>query len=543
MAELAETYGLEEDFVIQVIDAMSGPQRSARHSDLVWKALLKGGQQFFDAAKNLWLNSTANPIGFVVATGLAGYLLQTAVNLFQAMTGAHDQADGPSAIVWAVLGLHLACFARHGRMRFPAMSSGIMAGALLAGALLRTGRISVFDVGFAVSSGLLYFVFGALMTLMGGYIAAGRQARNLSGLSRQEALDRRFAIKERLKKLGPLRAHQSDRRRFDALKSGSRWILLALCGGALAGLFRVLVLGGYQVAFPGSDLTRDPVYALLRIIAAGATVLAFLFVGFIAGGVRRSLASQVLAFLGFAAAGFFPLGIFGFQFGVRQFAPEQLPSYGMLLAMSGILTGIGSHIEESARLQRRRDSDDPATLVAELVLIEKHLNRDASANFVLCLDVARSTAMKAGQDPLEVEWSFRELQRLWSESAEANGGSVLSTAGDGAILTFSDAYDALRAAKDAQTRLGWFNMRVNRLEAPFRVRAGLHTGEAQGALGEVQYNDVIDIAAHFQEHAPVGGILVSETFARLVSEEPLTELKDPVDGLKAFLVVNPTLGA
>ena len=111
------------------------------------------------------------------------------------------------------------------------------------------------------------------------------------------------------------------------------------------------------------------------------------------------------------------------------------------------------------------------------------------------------------------------------------------------ILAFSDPYDALRAAKDAQTRLGWFNMRVNRLDTPFRVRAGLHAGEAQGALGEVQFNDIIDITAHVQERAPVGGILVSETIAQHLSEEPLTELKDPIDGLKAFLVVNPTFGA
>lgn len=542
---VAAEFGYSAQFVSQVLEALAAPQFESRKSEHFWKSVARILSQGWDKLKELWLKCTDSPFVFVLATLLAGVLLSYGVLMANPQAGAVVGVDFGEILSWVFV-LHFACFARHGMLRYPIFSAGIVA----LGAYLLNIRVATAGPNQALSLlaaslliGSLYAFLGSVAALVGGFVAVRRRARTIHTLSRQEALERLFFLKERLGKLGPKLERASTKASWlDRRHSDAHWPLVAFVGGLALGALRVLILGGYQHLFP-NDGKVDHVFTAFRVFSIVVTGLSFLGIGFISGDVRKAVASQFLAYAAMLLTNFIHLGVFGFAFAVQQLEAPRLLAMVPLLLLSGLLSGFGAQIEDSARRKRRLDSNDPASLVAEMVLLQRRLNAESAARCVLSVDVARSTAMKADQDPLVVEWSFREYHKLLQECAEDSGGQVLSTAGDGAVLTFADCGDALRAARDIHTRLSWFNMRVNRLDSPFRVRIGLHADEVQGELKHVQFTHVIDIAAHVQNQAPIGGILVTSPVASQLPDEGLTELKDNIEGHMVMLVVNPTMGA
>jgi class 3 adenylate cyclase len=88
-----------------------------------------------------------------------------------------------------------------------------------------------------------------------------------------------------------------------------------------------------------------------------------------------------------------------------------------------------------------------------------------------------------------------------------------------------------------------FNSQVNRLVDPLRLRIGIHCGQTASSLQEVPYNELIDIAAHVEASAPVGGIAVTEQVVKYIEDEAVAEIKDEIDGHRVSIVLNPTNAA
>jgi class 3 adenylate cyclase len=151
--------------------------------------------------------------------------------------------------------------------------------------------------------------------------------------------------------------------------------------------------------------------------------------------------------------------------------------------------------------------------------------------------------MKAAADPLKVEYSFREYQKLIDRITQEHRGHVHNTMGDGAVSAFNTCADAFTAARQLQTEIASFNMNVNRLETPFRLRIGLHQGVIAGELDKIEFTEVIDIAAHVQGAAPIGGIAATETVMPSLSEHQFAQLQGTIDGCRVFIAMNPTLDA
>ena len=143
--------------------------------------------------------------------------------------------------------------------------------------------------------------------------------------------------------------------------------------------------------------------------------------------------------------------------------------------------------------------------------------------------------MKASADPLVVEYSFREYQNWLAETSAQFGGRVHSTAGDGAVINFNRCEDALAAASAIQDGLAEFNRDHNRLTLPFRLRIGLHSGQVIGELDQVQFAEVIDIAAHIQGASPVGAVGVSDDVATNLSAVEFVHLQKEIDGHQIYL--------
>jgi class 3 adenylate cyclase len=122
-----------------------------------------------------------------------------------------------------------------------------------------------------------------------------------------------------------------------------------------------------------------------------------------------------------------------------------------------------------------------------------------------------------------------------------HGGWEIKGEGDGFMLAFSTADDALRFATDLQRRLCTFTWPPD--VSPIQVRLGIHRGELIRDGGDLFGRTVI-IGARVASHAKGGEVLATEDVRRAVDESfcfgPSRDLV--LKGLKGVHTVHPLLG-
>jgi class 3 adenylate cyclase/pSer/pThr/pTyr-binding forkhead associated (FHA) protein len=128
------------------------------------------------------------------------------------------------------------------------------------------------------------------------------------------------------------------------------------------------------------------------------------------------------------------------------------------------------------------------------------------------VDVVDSYGLKArATRPDAIIYSFDRFRDFACRVIEEFEGHFLNSNGDEIMSFFESANNAVRYGSALLERLPEFNQTQNRLDAPFRVRIGVHTGEALvDRRRGVAFSTALDIAGHLQKHAPIGGLLVSE---------------------------------
>jgi TolB-like protein/class 3 adenylate cyclase len=148
---------------------------------------------------------------------------------------------------------------------------------------------------------------------------------------------------------------------------------------------------------------------------------------------------------------------------------------------------------------------------------------------IMFTDIAGYTAMM-GEDEehaFEILQKNRDIQR---PAIENYGGRWIKEMGDGVLATFSSATNAVHAAVAIQ--------HLVKQENSFKLRIGLHLSEVVFENGDV-FGDGVNIAARIQTRAEIGGILISETVnknltnkkgitTRFLGEESLKHVKTPV---------------
>ena len=135
-----------------------------------------------------------------------------------------------------------------------------------------------------------------------------------------------------------------------------------------------------------------------------------------------------------------------------------------------------------------------------------------------------------------VQRHFDELHRV----ADAQGGIVVKTMGDGAMLAFESAREAARAAVDIQRSAG------RQLAAgPFTVRVGVHTGDALHTDGDY-FGQTVNKTARIAAAAEGGQVLASEVVYGLVDQTPGLAFGDPIAlqlrGIPGTHLAYPLLG-
>jgi len=442
-----------------------------------------------------------------------------------------------SFLVWA---LQLFMIFRKGEFKLLLATMGIN---LVFWGLLSTIQINP-GVEFNLENGItvffVIFLFGILgvpASVLGSVRNYQAERNRLANLTRQQMLERLFEVRDRLKiaqGAEPPEATGSELRRTAHqhifLITGVTMFLLSL---AFYAIFGVLDPEGLMVQ-PRSTLTqRDSMLMLYALsFSAGSSVMALLF-GFWSGGPIRAMLASVVGNAASVLAMLVPIGN-SYSKKFLKFSDSNV-LFGILFTFGMfVLGGVVALVNDQAHRTRRLKENDPSALVAEMLELEWKLRPQSQQVCVLVVDAAKSSEMKAQADPFEAEWSFREYQGWIDRICSHHLGSVHSTAGDGAVIGFPNCALALAAAQELQGLIAEFNQKVNRLQSPFRLRVGLHVGELHGALDQVEFTEVIDIAAHVEGAAEIGGIAVSERVREQLPEVNFVKTDRIVDGYTVF---------
>ena len=279
------------------------------------------------------------------------------------------------------------------------------------------------------------------------------------------------------------------------------------------------------------------------LLAVGIAVLSLLgmtLIGFLSRNVLKALGLGALGGITTIAVQLIPIGGYGVKhvIAISNLIPNLL-GLAAIVIFSGF-AGLAGELNERAALRGNVDRNDPAAIMAEMLRIQWRLSEGKQNVCVLVIDAAKSSRMKAEADPLDAEYSFRLYQEWIARICHQFSGKVHSTAGDGAVVAFATCEKAFAAAKRLQTDVVRFNREENILTLPFQLRIGLHHGAVSAQIDEVEFTEVIDIAAHVEGRATVGGIAVTNDVIDVLDPAQFIPMAEEVDGKQIYLARNPT---
>ena len=144
--------------------------------------------------------------------------------------------------------------------------------------------------------------------------------------------------------------------------------------------------------------------------------------------------------------------------------------------------------------------DTPETLAAETLT-------------VLFADICDSTRLYHDLGDSVAHTLAAQCLKVVADTSAANGGTVIKTIGDGAMVTFPTVFQAYRCAIQIQEALR---------DGQLRLKIGLHVGPVIRADADV-YGDTVNVAARVLARSGPGEVLMSGACAeRLRAEERAT---------------------
>jgi adenylate cyclase len=151
---------------------------------------------------------------------------------------------------------------------------------------------------------------------------------------------------------------------------------------------------------------------------------------------------------------------------------------------------------------------------------------------ILAADVVGYSRLM-GRDESGTLARLREHRKERLEPALASyGGRLVKLTGDGALVEFASAVDALSAAIEFQQAVADLNRNLSEAEQ-IVFRVGLHLGDLIVESDDL-YGDGMNVAARPEAEAPAGGIVISRT----VHEAVVGRLKATFEDLGSIVLKN-----
>ncbi|MFZ1023104.1 MAG: adenylate/guanylate cyclase domain-containing protein [Thermoplasmata archaeon] len=124
---------------------------------------------------------------------------------------------------------------------------------------------------------------------------------------------------------------------------------------------------------------------------------------------------------------------------------------------------------------------------------------------IMFTDLVGSTQL-AQQDERGALQLLREQESLARPILEARRGRLVKSTGDGLLVEFGNALDAVECAVDFQRRA--FERSTSEERQPLKVRIGIHVGDVESEGTDI-LGDAVNIAARIEPIAEAGGICLS----------------------------------
>ena len=145
---------------------------------------------------------------------------------------------------------------------------------------------------------------------------------------------------------------------------------------------------------------------------------------------------------------------------------------------------------------------------------------------VVAFDVVNFTALvEADEERVLAAW--RALRQAIDPLIAAGGGRIFKALGDGLLVEFTGPVDATRTALGVQEAVARASSEgAGPTAVRLELRCAIHMGEVT-VEGTDLLGDGINVVSRLQEHAPIGGVLVSAAVMDLISgriEQPIEEL-------------------
>lgn len=146
---------------------------------------------------------------------------------------------------------------------------------------------------------------------------------------------------------------------------------------------------------------------------------------------------------------------------------------------------------------------------------------------ILAADVAGYSRMMHANEAA----TMAALREIWSERfnpvVAAKGGRIVKMMGDGALVEFGSAVDAVDCAVRVQEGMAAFNA-AHPGQEPILFRIGLNLGDIV-IEGDDIFGDGVNVAARLEPLAPKGGLLVSDAVHAQVRGKVAIEFADAGD--------------
>ncbi len=560
---LASRFDLPEEFVVRVLSGLKRPNRQ----QTLLPAIL-GAKSWLFKLRLAFRVLTHDPLLFVAVSSVIAVAIFLILDTFWgsgnswfSVTPAQGSsnrellfAPGKSmplfyGVAATTLLLHQACYFRHGQVRFALLggvwvwiisASTVMVIAwvrarILPDANIVTALLLLSYVMFVLAA--LYSVASTVTSVLGGAYWVRKHEEAAENRSRQELISHLFDLRDRLfnPRSGDIAEDESFWRHWTS-KLRPWFLPAALIGGTFFSVVEVSSVLALQATFAeGRNL--GPLMVILVVSLEFVKAFLMSLFAFIGGRIDRAILAAILFHYATLPLELIPIMPFGISRLQDAFLPRELMVNLGICVVVGSLAALGSKVEARNLQQNKLRADERAAVLSEIVRTEWQLARQNVNVCVLVVDVVQSSRMKIQADPLEVEYSFREYQSFVAKVSAKYHGVVHSTAGDGAVVAFYDAVEAFEAARDILLGLDDLNENHSRLKSPFRLRIGLHLGQVAGDIGDVQFSEVIDIAAHFESAAPRNGIAVSQTIAEQLPHTHLKVMDETVSGYRGFFSV------
>jgi class 3 adenylate cyclase/tetratricopeptide (TPR) repeat protein len=120
-------------------------------------------------------------------------------------------------------------------------------------------------------------------------------------------------------------------------------------------------------------------------------------------------------------------------------------------------------------------------------------------------------------------------EKLLDRQIEIHRGTIVKGTGDGLMVEFRSAIEAVRCAIEMQRDLAATNAGTPGL-APIEIRVSVHAGDVMATRDDI-YGDGVNVAARLQEHAEPGGIVISSAVREQVGAAEAM-LIEPLGGLR-----------